>query len=280
MDLGLRDRVIFITGASRGIGAAVAGCLAAEGACLALTAHHNLAFLEQRVAAAGSPQRALALQVDVSRPEEVDAAMQQAREHFGRVDGCVANAGIWPPESRRLDEMPVDRIRETIETNLLGAVWTARAFMRELSRCGPHRDGGGASLTLIGSTAGRFGERGHSEYAVSKSGLYGLLRSLKNEIVAIDPYARVNLIEPGYTATPMARSTLGDPEAVRRIVRTMSLRQIASAEDIARAVVFLSSPVAARHVSGEVLTIAGGMEGRVQWEPERIDPEEILRRLD
>jgi 3-oxoacyl-[acyl-carrier protein] reductase len=115
---------------------------------------------------------------------------------------------------------------------------------------------------------------------VSKTGLYGLLRSLKNEIVTLDPYGRVNLVEPGWTATEMARPTLEQPGRVERIVRTMPLRQIARPADIARAVVFLCSPLAARHISGETLTVAGGMEGRVVWESDQVDAPAVRRRID
>jgi 3-oxoacyl-[acyl-carrier protein] reductase len=166
-----------------------------------------------------------------------------------------------------------------ISTNLLGTAWTARAFLRTLDRVGPRKDGLGAALLFIGSTAGRFGERDHADYSMSKAGMYGLIRSLKNEITRIDPYGRVNMIEPGWTATHMARPALEDPEQVRQAVRTMAVRQIGRAKDIAHAAVFLCSPVLARHVSGEVLTVAGGMEGRLLWKEHEIDFDEVRSRL-
>jgi 3-oxoacyl-[acyl-carrier protein] reductase len=204
--------------------------------------------------------------------------MEGAAATFGRVDVCIANAGTWHPDNQRLDQMTPERFRETISVNLLGAAWTARAFLRVLAAAGPRDDGHGASLLFIGSTAGRFGERHHSDYSAAKAGLYGLVRSLKNEIVQIDPRARINMIEPGWTRTEMARPALSDPAALGRAVRTMPLQQIGTAADIARAAVFLSSPTASQHISGEVLTIAGGMEGRVQWEPGEIDVAAIKGR--
>lgn len=286
MNLELTDRVVFITGASGGIGRALAEAFAAEGARLALAAFRNRSALEARLAdgwpfaaAFPAPDRALVLQADVSDPAQIETAMRQAEKRFGRVDHCVVNAGIWASQAQRLDAMTPERARATLEVNLFGALWTARAFLQSLARTGPRAAGEGASLTFIGSTAGRFGERGNVDYATSKAGLYGMVRSLKNEIVSIDPHARVNLIEPGWTLTEMTRPTLSAPGAIPRIARTMPLRQLATGADIARAAVFLASPVAARHISGEILTIAGGMEGRVLWEEDEIDAAAIRRRL-
>ncbi len=280
MELGLRDKTVLITGASGGIGRALVEAFAGEGARLALLGHRRFAELEAWMAASPWHDRALALRADLTRPDEVERAFAAARERFGRIDACVANAGIWPREELPLHAMPEERLRATLEANLFGAVWTARAFLRALAASGPRADGHGAALVFIGSTAGRFGERGHCDYAVSKTGLYGLLRSLKNEIVALDPFARVNLVEPGWTATEMARPTLEQPGRVERLVRTMPLRQIARPADIARAVLFLCSPLAARHVSGETLTVAGGMEGRVVWESDQVDAPAVRRRID
>lgn len=256
MDLALGDKVAFVTGASGGIGQALVRAFVAEGARVAALSRSRLPSSEDRV---------LPLSGDVRRPADLDAAMREVEATWGRVDVCVANAGIWPPEYLPLDTLPEDRIRDVLETNLLGAAWTARAFMGSLRRTGRRGDGHGASLIFIGSTAGRFGERGHAEYAVSKAGLRGLLLSLKNEIVAIDPGARVNLVEPGWTVTPMIREAVAVEGLIEGATRTMPLRQLASPEDVASAVLFFASPVMTRHVTGEALLVAGGMEGRVLW---------------
>ena len=162
----------------------------------------------------------------------------------------------------------------------MGAAWTARAFFSALAATGRRDDGHGASLVFIGSTSGRFGERGHVDYSMSKAGMYGLLRTLKNEIVKLDPYGRVNLVEPGWTVTEMARPALEDPDVVKGVVKTMALRQLARAADIARTVRFLCSPIQARHISGEVISVAGGMEGRSLWREDDADYEEMRRRWE
>ncbi len=279
MDLKLSDKTVFITGASGGIGRALAEEFAAEGACLALTGHSKFDSLQGWLAEQPWRERAVALKADTTQPAQLEEAMALAVERFERVDICVANAGKWPAEDLRLDEIDEARLRDTIDVNLFGSLWTARAFMRAVARSGPRTDGHGACLTFIGSTAGRFGERGHVDYALSKAALKGMVSTLKNEIVHIDPFARVNMVEPGWTITHMAREALNQPGTVERIVRTMPLRQLARAKDIARAVLMLSSHACARHISGEVITVAGGMEGRVQWNVDQVDADAIRERL-
>lgn len=280
MDLKLANKVVLVTGASGGIGRAIAEAFAEESARLALLGHTRCRALETWRYAQSFRDRTTSCGTDITRPEDVEAAFERAAERHGRIDVCVACAGVWPPEAGRLDELPVERVRRTIEVDLLGAIWTARAFFKTLAKTGPRPDGHGASLVLIGSTAGRFGEAGHADYAAAKAALRGLALSLKNEIVALDPHGRVNVVEPGWTVTPMARAALEDPAAVARVVRTMPLRQLARPEDIARAVVLLASPAASRHVSGEFLAVAGGMEGRVRWEADEVDPAAVRARLD
>ncbi len=279
VDLSLADKVVFVTGASGGIGRALCEAFAAEGAHLVLHGHRRLAELERWVEGQPWRERVLCVGADVGDPAAVEAAFESAAARFGRIDACVANAGVWPRESQLMHQASEQRIRGVLESNLLGAVWTARAFLAALARSGPREDGHGAALVLIGSTAGRFGERGHAEYSVSKAGLYGLLRTLKNEIVELDPYGRVNMIEPGWTVTHLVREELEHPGAIAAVTRTMPLRQLARAVDIARAALFLCSPSMSRHVSGEVLTVAGGMEGRALWEPAEIDEDAVRRRL-
>lgn len=279
MDLQLDDATVLITGASGGIGWALAEAFAAEGARLVLHAHTGSAGLASRVARAAWADRAHCVQADIRDPTAVARIFAEGATRFGRVDVAIANAGVWPPPSLPLDQLPLDRIADTVAVNLLGAAWTARAWMAGLRRLGPRTDGRGAALVLIGSTAGRFGEAGHADYAMTKSALHGLMRSVKNEVVQIDPYARANTVEPGWTATPMAAAALDEPGAIAGVARTMALRQLARPTDIARACVVLASPAASRHVSGEILTVAGGMEGRHLWRPAEVDEAAVRARL-
>lgn len=237
MDLGLAGKRALVTGASGGIGQAVARELAAEGVEVVAHYHRNREAAE----ALGG----LALGADLRDEEQVEALFAAA----GPLDLCVANAGVWPSEDVPVAELPLERWRATIDGNLTATFLTCRGFARQR----------GTALVLIGSTAGRFGEAGHADYAAAKAAIgHGLLLSLKNEIAP----ARVNVVAPGWTVSPMTEASLTD-ELVDRVTATMPLRKVARTEDIARTVAFLLSDRAAGHVTGEVVTVAGGMEGRL-----------------
>ncbi len=279
MELHLAQKVALVTGASGGIGRALSVAFAEEGCRLVLHGHTRLEELSAWLADQPFADRALAVGGDVTDPAAVEAVVEAGLERFDRLDIAVANAGIWPVADEPLHRMPPERFTHTVSANLFGAAWTARAFLGALARTGPREDGHGAALVLIGSTAGRFGERMHSDYAAAKAGLLGLMQSLKHEIVDLDPYGRVNVVEPGWTVTHMARPVLDQPGSISRVVQTMPLRQLARAKDVAHGVVMLCSPGASRHTSGQVLTVAGGMEGRVRWQPGEVDEDEVRRRL-
>jgi 3-oxoacyl-[acyl-carrier protein] reductase len=247
METGLAGKRVLVTGASGGIGGACARAFAAEGA--EVVAHYHRS--RERAEALGA---AAVVGADLMREDEVERLFAEA----GRLDVCAAVAGVWPSEDVPVWELPLDRWRETLDANLTATFLTARGFLRQL-------DGDGA-LVLVGSTAGIFGEAGHADYAAAKSAILGgLLLSLKNEVVRRSSQARVNAVAPGWTESPMTRGHVSE-EQVRRVSRTMALRKVAQPEDVARQVVALASPELSGHVSGQVVTVAGGMEGRVVHE--------------
>jgi 3-oxoacyl-[acyl-carrier protein] reductase len=195
----------------------------------------------------------LAVGADLTEEAEVDRLFDAA----GSLDVCAAVAGIWPEEDVPVWRLPLERWEATLRANLTATFLTARGFLRGVERSGH------GSLVLVGSTAGLFGEAGHADYAAAKSGiLHGLLLSLKNEVVRKSPLARVNAVAPGWTESPMTRGHVSE-EQVRRVSRTMALRKVAQPQDVAAQVVILASPVLSGHVTGQVVTVAGGMEGRV-----------------
>jgi 3-oxoacyl-[acyl-carrier protein] reductase len=253
MELGLEGAAFLVTGASGGIGSATARALAAEGATVAVHYHSSAEAAEQLAAEIGG----VAVQADLTNEDQADALVPQAVQRLGRLDGCIANAGTWDPADEPVAQMSLSRWRRTLDENLTATFLTARAYLRHVETT---REG---SLVLVGSTAGIFGEAGHADYAASKAGMTnGLLLSLKNEIVRVAPNGRVNLVAPGWTVTPMTEKDLTQ-ETVDRVTATMALRKVATAEDVARAIVFLCSPLAAGHLTGQVVTVAGGMEGRL-----------------
>jgi 3-oxoacyl-[acyl-carrier protein] reductase len=242
-----------ITGASGGIGSACARAFAAEGARVVV--HHHLG--EERVRdlaeeLGGAP----VVQGDLTREDDVERVFEEARGALGAIDVCVAVQGVWPREDVPVWELSLERWEETLRQNLTSTFLVARAFLREIAR------NGYGSVVFVGSTAGIFGEAGHADYAAAKSAITGgLLLSLKNEITRIAPRGRVNAVAPGWTESPMTRGHV-DPEQVRSVSRTMALRKVAQPDDVAAQVVVLASDTLSGHVTGQVVTVAGGMEGR------------------
>jgi 3-oxoacyl-[acyl-carrier protein] reductase len=251
METGLAGKRVLVTGASGGIGSACARAFAGEGATVVVHYRRGRDRAEALAAELGGAQVAGA---DLTDEDEVERLFDQV----GALDVCAAVAGAWPSEDVPVWELPVERWRATLDANLTATFLTARGFLRQL-------DGVGA-LILVGSTAGIFGEAGHADYAAAKSAvLGGLLLSLKNEVVRRNPLARVNAVAPGWTESPMTRGHVSE-EQVLRISRTMALRKVAQPVDVAAQVVALASPVLSGHVTGQVVTVAGGMEGRVVHE--------------
>jgi 3-oxoacyl-[acyl-carrier protein] reductase len=257
MELGLGGRRVLVTGASGGIGGATARLLAAEGARVAVHYHANA----DAAVALAEEIGGVAVQADLRDEEATDGLVDEVVGQLGGLDVCVANAGVWPRADIGVVDMDLARWRATIDANLTATFLTCRAFLRHVRTT---RTG---SLVLVTSTAGRFGEAGHADYAAAKAAMgRGLLLSLKNEVVELGPGVRVNAVAPGWTVSPMTARDL-DPAVVDRVTATMALRKVATVDDIARAIALLASDAASGHITGEEITVAGGMEGRLLHDP-------------
>jgi len=264
VDLGLKGTRVLVTGGSGGIGQGICRAFAAEGALVAVHWHRN-EEVAKRLAADLAEPGAVAVGGDLGTEEGAEATVAAATSAFGGLDVLVHCAGVWPEEPLPLWQLSLERIEATLRVDLTAAFMAAGAFLRQLE--GQRQDHG--NLVFIGSTAGIFGEADHADYAAAKAAvIFGLVRSLKNEIVRIAPRGRVNAVSPGWVRTPMTRAALEDPtlDLERRITRTMPLRKLATAADVANQVVLLASDTASGHVSGQIVTVAGGMEGRILHE--------------
>ena len=258
MNAALTGRCVLITGASGGIGQATARAFAAEGAALALHYHTQRDPVERLQREVGVPT--VPVRADLRDEQQVAEMFDTIRAAFPRLDAVVVNAGIWNAATVPLQEMSAAQWHETLAADLTSAFFTCRAFLRHLAAV-PRET---ASIVFVGSTAALFGEADHADYAAAKAGMvYGLTRSMKNEIVRVAPRGRVNCVCPGWTATPMAAGYADDAAVVNRVTSTMPLRKIAQPDDVAAAIVFLTSDRLAGHLSGTILPIAGGMEGRL-----------------
>jgi 3-oxoacyl-[acyl-carrier protein] reductase len=272
MNTNLTGKVILITGASGGIGSAIARSFAAEGAKLVLHYHRNLAGARelQRELATAEP---LLVRADLTKESQVRHLFALVSKRFRRVDTLVANAGSWEIRDVPLHRMPLKQWQGTQDGVLISTFLCVREFFRMVAK---QKRG---NAVLIASTAAVFGEANHADYAAAKAAIaFGLTRSLKNELSRLAPHTRdycggrINCVCPGWTVVPRSAAKLGNAGIIRKVTATMALPQIGRPEDIANVVVYLSSDTLARHVTGQTLVIAGGMEGRLLWQPEEIDP--------
>jgi 3-oxoacyl-[acyl-carrier protein] reductase len=272
MNSELGGKVIVVTGASGGIGSAIARGFANEGAKVVLhyrSGRKPAEKLQRELGAANT----LIVQADLTREAEVKKLFAQTIKRFGRIDSVIANAGSWETRDVPMQEMSLAQWRKTFDGVLTTTFLTARAFLRIVQK---QKRG---NLVLIASTAAVFGEAGHADYAAAKAAIaYGLTRTLKNEIARLAPHTRdysggrVNCICPGWTVVPRLAAKLGDSQAIRKVTATMALPQLGRPEDVANAAVYLASDKLSRHVTGQTVVVAGGMEGRCLWRPEEIDP--------
>jgi 3-oxoacyl-[acyl-carrier protein] reductase len=249
METGLAGQVVLVTGGAGGIGQAVVRAFAAEGATPVVHYRTSQEAAERLAAETAG----VAIAADLRREGDVERLFSEVTERFGSIDVCVANAGVWPSADVPLWDLDLARWESTLRSNLTATFLTLRAFLRQA-------DGG--SAVLIGSTAGIFGEAGHADYAAAKGAiLTGLLLSAKNE--AGRRGVRVNAVAPGWTVTPMTATARQDPDLEAKVTVTMALKKLGTPEDVAAQVVVLASDRLSGHVTGQVVTVAGGMEGRL-----------------
>lgn len=274
METGLANKTVVVTGASGGIGGAVAEAFWGEGANVVWHGNSGVERARQR---AGARERTMVVGADLRDEGEVATMFDQVESTFGPAEVLVANAGVWPVADECVWEISLDRWRKTLDSNLTSTFLTVREFLR---RCQSAKIVD-PSIVMIGSTAGDVGEAGHADYAAAKSGLMGgLLNSLKNEIPRIAARGRVNCISPGWTLTPMAEKFAANEPGMIRALQTIPLKKFAGPGDIAALAVFLSSSRLAGHITGECIFVSGGMEGRVLNDPSSIDLSQAIPESD
>jgi 3-oxoacyl-[acyl-carrier protein] reductase len=244
--ISLTGKTVLVTGASRGIGRATALLLARAGADVALTCRTRQAEADAVAADIRSlGRKAWVGAGDLGDGDQVERIFAGAVASLGRLDGFVGNAGIWPPEEVPVRELAETRWHETVRANLDAIFYTTRAALRLMREPG--------SIVLVGSTAGQRGEAWHADYAATKGAMISFVKSLCIECA---PGITVNCVAPGWVDTDMSEPAF-EAGGRERIVGTIPLRRIATAEDVAGPIVFLLSDLA-RHITGEVLNVNGG----------------------
>jgi 3-oxoacyl-[acyl-carrier protein] reductase len=241
------DQVAVVTGASRGIGKAVAIRLANEGARVAVIsrteANSQSAANEINALRAGS---AIPYSVDVSNGEAVTDLCSRIVKELGKVSVLVNNAGVTRDRlSMRMSEEDWDVV---LDTNLKGAFHFIQNLQRPMMRQSYGR------IVNISSVSGLIGQAGQTNYAASKAGLIGLTKALAREVAGRN--VTVNAVAPGFIATDMTSQL---PETVKaQILPLIPLNRFGDCEDVAAAVAFIASPEA-KYITGHVLTVDGGM---------------------
>jgi len=240
----LKGEVVLVTGASRGIGAAIADELAAQGATVIGTAttESGAKAIGERLAAQGGHGRVL----NVTDGASIDALVDAIASEFGPVSILVNNAGIT--RDNLLMRMKDEDWQAILDTNLSSVYRTSKAVMRAMMKARKGR------IINIASVIGVTGNAGQANYAAAKAGIIAFSKSLAREIGSRG--VTVNVVAPGFIATDMTRDL---PESAKEaMLGQIALGRLGEPADIARAVAFLAGPAAA-YITGETLHVNGGM---------------------
>lgn len=241
----LDGKVAVVTGASSGLGVAIARGLAEAGADVVLGARRADRLRDTEAMVRETGRRVLSIATDVASPDDCRALAQAAADHFGRVDVLVNNAGIGTaaPATR---EAP-DEFRRVIDINLHGSYWMAQA-------CAPHMPRGSAIVNISSILALTTAGLPQAAYAASKAGLLGLTRDLAQQWGSRKGI-RVNAVAPGFFPSEMTEQY--QPGYLERQMERILLGRLGDPEELAAAVLFLATP-ASGYVTGETLVVDGG----------------------
>ncbi|MEA9675960.1 3-oxoacyl-ACP reductase FabG [Xanthomonas campestris pv. raphani] len=244
MSKPLQGEIALVTGASRGIGAAIADTLAAQGATVigTATSASGAAAIGERLAANGGHGREL----NVTDAAAVDALIDAIGKEFGAVSILVNNAGIT--RDNLLMRMKDDDWQAIIDTNLTSVFRTSRAVMRGMMKARKGR------IINIASVVGVIGNPGQTNYAAAKAGIIAFSKSLAKEIGSRG--ITVNVVAPGFIDTDMTKALPEDAKTA--LLQQIALGHLGQPDDIANAVAFLAGPTA-RYITGETLHVNGGM---------------------
>ncbi len=241
----LADKVAIVTGASRGIGRAVALALAAEGAQVAINYASSAKAAEQVVAEiSGRGGQAIAFQADVSQPEQVEALVKAVMDKWGRVDVLVNNAGIT--RDTLLLRMNLEDWQAVVDLNLTGVFLCTRAVSKIMLKQRAGR------IINITSVAAQMGNPGQANYSAAKAGVIGFTKTVAKELSSRG--ITVNAVAPGFIATDMTNDLKSE-----QILKFIPLGRYGQPEEVAGMIRFLAADPAAGYITGQVFNVDGGM---------------------
>lgn len=253
----LKGQKALVTGASSGIGEAIARSMAASGAAVAINYHSEVEEAEKIVNDITSANgQAFAIQASVGNENDVKSMFSQVLNQFSTIDILVSNAGIQKDSS--FVDMTLDHWNAVIGVNLTGQFLCAREAAKEFLRRGVQPDISCAAGKIIcmSSVHEVIPWAGHVNYAASKGGINMMMRSIAQELA---PYKiRVNSIAPGAIKTPINKSAWDTPEAEAKLLQLIPAKRVGNVEDIAKAAVWLASDES-DYVNGATLFVDGGM---------------------
>lgn len=245
--------VALVTGGNGGIGLGMAEALAQAGADVAIwgTNEHKNAQAEERLRAHG--RRVISRVVDVSKEEDVSAAMRETVDTLGRIDACFANAGVSNAWKSFLDIGGAD-YRRLMSINLDGAIWTAREACRHMKERAEAGDPGG-SIIIVSSLGSRFGAARNQDYTATKAAVTSVTRGIAVEFARYG--VRANSILPGWVASDMTKPLQASEQFTQKAIGRVPLRRWGRPEEFGGIAVYLASPASSFHTGDEIL-IDGG----------------------
>lgn len=251
--LSLAGKVALVSGGSRGIGAAIVRMFTSADGKVAF-GYRSARSQAEALAKECGPEACFPIASDLNHTEGAHSLVQQAVEHFGRIDILIANHGVWPVQDVPIERMSDEQWRSTMSINLDGVFGLVKHAVAQM-KTQPRTNGPAGHIVLISSTSGQRGEAFHCDYSATKGALISLTKGLSTELASAGIY--VNCVAPGWVDTDMSADAINDPKSGEQILRTIPLGRVGNPEEIAGPVLFLCTQHAG-FITGEIFNVNGG----------------------